>query len=177
METEIIEQPTDIRTRIESAIASIDANTPTDFICNALVMLDAVKQFESDNRKALYAAILPILKDRGPIEIGTVKYYHGFTKPDWKCVDVAKAMEAVKLKAEKVNKETGEAVVDWSLVADCLSTGAFKPAATREFLGDEADKHFTREDPKGKVERKAPPVERTPKIEPSVQVIDTKFIR
>lgn len=170
-------EASDIRTRIETAIAEIDEATPNDFICNVLIMLDSVNQFHREAREALYAKMVPILKERGAIEIGTVKYFHGWTKPDAKCLSVPKALEAIKIKAETVNTETGEAVVDWDLVCDCLSKNAFRPAAAMKFLGDEAGKHFHRDDPVGKVEREPALNERKPKQDPCVQVLDTQWIR
>lgn len=172
-----VEHKEDIRTRLELMIGNIDPTTSKEDVCAAIVMLDAINQFHREAREALYAKMVPILKERGAIEIGTVKYFHGFTKPDAKCLSVPKALEAIKIKAETVNTETGEAVVDWDLVCDCLSKNAFRPAAAMKFLGDEADKHFHRDDPVGKVEREPALNERKPKQEPCVQVIDTQWIK
>ena len=167
----------EIVAKTELAIASIEPQSELENVVDAIQLLDAIKEWVKEQQESMNLRLIEYLQANGEFQFGSVKYWLGATKPDWKCIDVAACLEAVKIKAECVDAD-GEAVVDWRLVADCLSANAFKPGATRKFLGDDAGKHFVLPEPKPKVENDAPKPERRAKVEgPSVQTLNLDFLR
>lgn len=76
-------------------------------------------------------AAIGYIKEHGEFAVGETRYYVGVRK-DTKCKD-AKAVLAAVLEV------TGG---DLDAVNECLSSGAWKPGATKKVLGDAAVQHF-----------------------------------
>lgn len=107
---------------------------------------------------------IKVIDAQGDIEFGTVRYYVSVDKGEPKCKDNEKLLDAL------LNVTGG----DMKAVSTCMSTGAFKPGACRDRLGDEWGKHFSVEDKKklkeGSVNTPKPP-------ERSLQRFDSQFMR
>lgn len=170
------DQPRDIRSTVELAIMSIDVDTPLDDVKEAIVVFNTVAEWVKDQKKKLDERLISVLKTHGRFNIGPLEYWLGFTKPEYKCVDVLRTLIEL-MKSAEVPGPDGEAVIDWSVIAGCLSSGAFKPATTRKQLPKLADELFFLPEAKAKVEDNAPRDPPKPKGVPSVQVVNTDFIR
>jgi hypothetical protein len=82
-------------------------------------------------KERLEAASILYVEANGPVSDGVRRYYVAPNKTV-KCTNVRGACEAIL-------EVTGG---DWDALADCFSTGALKPAKSKEVLGDRAREFF-----------------------------------
>lgn len=82
-------------------------------------------------KEQLEVASIAWVEKNGEATDGSRRFYVAPNKTT-KCLDVRKTAEAV------LTASGG----DWDVFAECLSSGAFKPAKTKAVLGDEAEKFF-----------------------------------
>lgn len=110
---------------VETDIASIQPELTPDQVAAVLVRADGYIRRALDLKKQLEAALLEYVQERGPIEIGTVRYYAG-TKKTTKCKDVASCLESLLTACGG----------DLGLVAQALAAQPVKHGAASKILGD-----------------------------------------
>lgn len=129
---------------------------------DVLAAVDMVKAFMDDAKelqRVLEEMMIEWINERGPIEIGTKKYYVG----------VKKTTKPHDLKAAVVTlmEESGG---DWDAFVGCLSSDAIKPGAAKGVLGDKWEEVFYVTKAEEVREGKAKPKK-------SVMLIDSKFTK
>lgn len=170
------DQPRDIRSTVEMAIMSIDADTPLDDVKEAIVVFNAIADWFKDQREKLNGRLIPVLEEHGSFTIGPFLYVLGMTEPKIKCTDVLRTMQEL-LKSAEVPNADGEAVIDWSVIAGCLSVNAFKPSTTRKQLPKLADELFQLPPSKKKVVCTGPKEEKATVDGPRVKCINMDFVK
>jgi hypothetical protein len=105
-----------------------------DDVLRAMAQVQHCKHAVAALHQRMEAAVIQWIQTNGDLEEGDNRYYVG-TEKRTKCVDV-------KATLTKLLDVTGG---DLDAVMACLSTGAFKPAATLEVLGDDGRDLFTTE--------------------------------
>lgn len=137
-------------------IAETEAATRDDVLA-ALEVVKRMGELYRAFKERVDAAAVVWINKHGPFEDGGRRFWVAKTKTT-KCKDVRGTLVAVLEVAGG----------DFDRVCECLSTGAFKPAATKEMLGERADEFFeTKEvDDLKTGESKAP----------KLQVADTRFL-
>lgn len=103
-------------------------------VLRAMAMVQQCKHAVAALSQRMEAAVIAWIGANGEIEDGDNRYYVGTSKTT-KCVDV-------KATLDRLLTVTGG---DLDAVNSCLSTGAFKPAATLAVLGSEGAGLFTTE--------------------------------
>lgn len=106
---------------IESGDASVDQ------VLQAQEFIKKLGEVYRDLKEKLEAATIAYIEKNGEIRDGERRFYVAPNKST-KCVDVRKTVEAVF-------EVSGG---DFDVFVECLSSGAFKPAATKKVLGDRA---------------------------------------
>lgn len=134
---------------LESGMAS-----PDQYL-SAMEFVKRLGEVHRELKDRMEQATIKYIQAHGPIEDGTKRYYVAANKST-KCVDVRRTVEAL------LNAVGG----DVDAFTDCLSSGAFKPAATKKVLGEAgADLFVTTETPDLK----------TGEIKPRLQCADERF--
>lgn len=121
----ILETVNDSLEVLESGLASKEE------VVNALSFVGRLKEITKELSARVDAGALAWVQANGPIENGDKRWYVGKDKTT-KCRDVAGTVKAVL-------EATGG---DVEAFTACLSTGAFKPAATIKVLGKAGDDLF-----------------------------------
>lgn len=109
-------------------------DTPVKTPEHALEALTALANFKkrvAEVEAQIKAGVIAHIKANGPIVNGDVRYYVAPNKTT-KCLDARGVLDAL------MTATAG----DLEAVTACLSTDAWKPAATKKVLGKDADKWF-----------------------------------
>lgn len=182
--TAIVIQPVDqtplytLRQAMELMIAGIEPDTDPELVKEIYTFVEGVKKFAKESDEALKTRMIPVVKAAGNFTIGPTHFWIGYSKPDPKPVSYTAVREALMKKYKKVDTDTGEEVVDWSMFDTCLASGAFKPAATIEALGPENAELFEYPKPAEKLENDAPKQKRSLKSDaPKLQSMNIDFVK
>ena len=125
MNTAIIQTTADAIELVESGLASAEQ------VMEGKEFVDALKALARDLDAKFDAAAIKWIQANGEITSGTRRLYVGPNKTT-KCKDVKATVGAV------LDACGG----DLEQFTECLSSGAFKPGATKKLLGDKADALF-----------------------------------
>lgn len=150
---------TDIIKSCSDAIATLKSGEATqEQFLFAQEFVTKLGEVYRDLKEQLEVASIAWIEVNGEATDGTRRFYVAPNKTT-KCRDVRKTAEAV------LTASGG----DWDVFAECLSSGAFKPAKTKAVLGENADEFFETTETKdlktGEVGKKR------------LQEFDTKFIK
>lgn len=134
---DVLEQATQAVCELEIHLnANPDDARPVDAdaVLSAMNLVRRLGEIHRDLKDRLEAASIQWIEVNGDLTDGEVRYYVAPNKST-KCVDLRGTFQAL------LDKSGG----DLDSVVLCLSSGAFKPSATKEVLGDLADSLFVTE--------------------------------
>lgn len=121
---------------LDQLILAVGPQSTAEEVLTMLGAIKAASERQRERQRIAEQVVCGWIEEHGDLEVGDTRYYVG-TEKRTKDVDVARTFDVIVQHAEKVTTE-GEVVTDWQAIKRCLSTGAFKPATTKELIGDEA---------------------------------------
>ena len=123
---------TDIIPTTQAHIEIIESGDATvDQVLMAQEFIKKLGEIHRELKEKLELATIAYIEKNGEIRDGERRFYVGPNKST-RCVDVRKTVEAVF-------EVSGG---DFDVFVECLSSSAFKPAATKKVLGDKASELF-----------------------------------
>jgi len=124
--------PSGLLTDLERSVAMLELTAPQDALLELRDRLSFLRNSLKTLSDSLEEKFIEWINVNGEITYGTKRLYVG-SKKDNKCVDQRAALEALM-------QVCGG---DWEQFCGCLASGAIKPGAAKQVMGEETwSKHF-----------------------------------